>query len=844
MEMCFGLLQTRGPKTSWISLIFLCSLLCTWTSVECWSYFYSNTNNMSWPQARAWCQEHYTDMVAIQNQEEIGHLNSWLPKKRTYYWIGIRKVEHVWTWVGTGKALTAEATNWAKGEPNNGKGVKRTGVKEDCVEMYIKSDSQPGKWNDERCEKLKTALCYTAACKDDSCRYGECVETINSHECACFEGFYGEKCEQVVQCNMEEVTVPYKGSVNCTHMYGNFSYDSSCQYSCEEGYQLSVSRPLKCNASQQWSERPPSCELVQCQVLSSPAGGSMKCSDPLGNSSYQSTCVFTCDEGHVLAGSPSNTLQCEASGIWNASQPLCLAVQCPSLQQLDNGFVSCGDDADVMFSYGNTCSFSCGPGYHLVGPSKAACTSAAVWSDRKPRCEAITCQNPEAGAHLVTQCSRPLTKLWPNSTCSFSCEAGFELQGAPSTQCSEGGQWSEAVPTCKAIGCPAPEIPTSAQISCSPPLSSPASTVTPHPLGTVCIFSCDEGHELQGALSMECANPGQWTSAPPNCTAVRCPLLEAPENGHINCSNSGFVSRGVDADVMFSYGNTCSFSCGPGYHLVGPSKAACTSAAVWSDRKPRCEAITCQNPEAGAHLVTQCSRPLTKLWPNSTCSFSCEAGFELQGAPSTQCSEGGQWSEAVPTCKAIGCPAPEIPTSAQISCSPPLSSPASTVTPHPLGTVCIFSCDEGHELQGALSMECANPGQWTSAPPNCAAVRCPLLEAPENGHINCSNSEPVLNSQCSFTCNQDYSLDGHELLTCDRHGNWTSGQKPTCQAPPSPVIAIASGVATGGALLSGLSLAVWILKRLKQRATKFELNSNSDIEAPPQVYKSSIDSLI
>uniref|UniRef100_A0A8C2ZPU5 E-selectin n=1 Tax=Cyclopterus lumpus TaxID=8103 RepID=A0A8C2ZPU5_CYCLU len=447
-----------------------------------------------WPQARAWCQEHYTDMVAIQNQEEIGHLNSWLPKKRTYYWIGIRKVEHVWTWVGTGKALTAEATNWAKGEPNNGKGVKRTGVKEDCVEMYIKSDSQPGKWNDERCEKLKTALCYTAACKDDSCRYGECVETINSHECACFEGFYGEKCEQV----------------------------------------------------------------VQCQVLSSPAGGSMKCSDPLGNSSYQSTCVFTCDEGHVLAGSPSNTLQCEASGIWNASQPLCLAVRCPLLE------------------------------------------------------------NPEAGAHLVTQCSRPLTKLWPNSTCSFSCEAGFELQGAPSTQCSEGGQWSEAVPTCK---------------------------------GMVAYV-------------------------------------------HINLS----------------------------------------------------------------------------------------------------------------------------------SCSPPLSSPASTVTPHPLGTVCIFSCDEGHELQGALSMECANPGQWTSAPPNCAAVRCPLLEAPENGHINCSNSEPVLNSQCSFTCNQDYSLDGHELLTCDRHGNWTSGQKPTCQAPPSPVIAIASGVATGGALLSGLSLAVWILKRLKQRATKFELN--------------------
>uniref|UniRef100_A0A8D0D449 Selectin E n=1 Tax=Sander lucioperca TaxID=283035 RepID=A0A8D0D449_SANLU len=641
MKFCFGLLQNCGSKSSWISLTFLCSMLCMWTSVESWSYYYSNTT-MNWPQARAWCQKHYTDMVAIQNQEEIGHLNSWLPKKPTYYWIGIRKVNNIWTWVGTNKALTAEATNWAPGEPNNGKKRQSVGANEDCVEMYIKSDKHPGKWNDERCGKLKTALCYTAACKNDSCRYGDCVETINSHKCACFEGFYGEGCEHVVKCNEEQVTVPYKGSVNCTHKHGNFSYDSLCQYSCEEGYQLSMSRPLTCTASTQWSERPPTCELVQCQELSSPARGSMKCSNPLGPSSYQSTCVFTCDEGYVLADSPSNTLQCKASGFWNASQPLCVAVQCPALPKLDNGTVSCGDDADVRFSYGNTCSVSCAPGYHLVGPSRVTCTSAAEWSESMPRCEAITCQKPEGEAHLITQCSRPSTELRPDSTCSFSCKAGFELQGAHTTQCSEDGQWSKAIPTCKAIGCPAPEIPTNAQISCTPSLSS---------------------------------------------------------------------------------------------------------------------------------LV-------------------------------------------------------------------------STVTPHPLGMVCIFSCDEGHELQGALSMECANPGQWTSTSPNCSAVRCPLLEAPENGHINCSNRELVYNSQCSFTCKQDYSLSGHELLTCDRHGNWT-GEKPSCQAPPSPITAIASGAATGGAvLLSGMSLTMWILKRLKQKAKKFELNSNSDIEAPPQVYKNSIDSLI
>ncbi|XP_054458589.1 E-selectin [Anoplopoma fimbria] len=830
MEFCFGLLQTRRSKTSWISLTFLCSMLCMWTRVECWSYHYSNTT-MNWLGARAWCQKHHTDMVAIQNQEEIVHLNSWLPRKPTYYWIGIRKVNNVWTWVGTNKSLTKEATNWARGEPNNGKSKEAMGNTEDCVEMYIKRELQTGKWNDERCGKLKTALCYAAACKNNLCLYGECVETINSHKCACFEGFYGEKCEQVVQCNREEVIVPDKASVNCVHKYGNFSYDSVCQYSCEEGYQLSMSRPLKCNASKQWTDQPPTCELVQCQELSSPARGSMKRSDPLGPSSYRSTRVFSCDEGYVLAGSPSNTLQCEASGLWNASQPLCIAVQCPSLQQLDNGVVSCGDDADVMFSYGNTCSFSCDHGYHLVGPSEVTCTSAAVWSERKPHCEAITCQNPEVEAHLITQCSQPLTELRPNSTCSFSCEAGFEMHGAHSTHCSEDGQWSNAIPICKVVQCQELSSPARGSMKRSDPLG-------PSSYRSTRVFSCDEGYVLTGSPSntLQCEASGLWNASQPLCIAVQCPSLQQLDNGVVSC--------GDDADVMFSYGNTCSFSCDHGYHLVGPSEVTCTSAAVWSERKPHCEAITCQNPEVEAHLITQCSQPLTELRPNSTCSFSCEAGFEMHGAHSTHCSEDGQWSNAIPICKAIGCPAPEIPTSVQISCSPSPSSPASTGAPHPLGMVCIFSCDEGHELQGSLSMECANPGRWTSTPPNCTAVRCPLLEAPENGHINCSNSEPVFTSQCSFTCNQDYILEGHELLTCDPHGNWTTGQKPTCQAPPSPVTAIASGVATGGALLSGASLALWILKRLKQRATKFELNSNSDIEAPPQVYKNSIDSLI
>lgn len=122
--------------------------------VNGWTYHYSDTN-MTYREAEQWCRKKYTNLVAIQNKEEIKHLNAFLPFNPGYYWIGIRKINGVWTWTGTNKELTEEARNWASGEPN-GKGNN-----EDCVEIYIKRGKDDGKWNDEQCEKKKVALCYT-----------------------------------------------------------------------------------------------------------------------------------------------------------------------------------------------------------------------------------------------------------------------------------------------------------------------------------------------------------------------------------------------------------------------------------------------------------------------------------------------------------------------------------------------------------------------------------------------------------------------------------------------------------------------------------------------------------
>ncbi|XP_035270301.1 E-selectin isoform X3 [Anguilla anguilla] len=715
----------------------------SWKGVDGWSYHYSKTT-MNWESARKWCQMHYTDMVAIQNQGEIAHLNEYLPRQGSYYWIGIRKIDGIWTWVGTKKTLTEEAKNWAVGEPNNGKN------NEDCVEIYIKREIDGGKWNDEPCRKKKTALCYTASCQQDSCGgHGECVETINSHECKCHEGFSGEKCEHVVAC--EAMDNPRLGS--CSHPFGNFSYNSTCQFTCEDGYQLSDSRPIRCTASGNWSADPPLCEVVKCPSLDKPIDGSMVCSSD--ESSYNSTCSFSCAAGFQLLGAP--TVICTESAQWSQETPRCEAIKCPSPEGGAHVTMKCTDSLDSL-SLNSSCSFSCEEGFDLQGAESVQCSETGEWSADPPTCTAVKCPSLDKPIDGSMVCSSDESSY--GSTCSFSCAAGFQLLGAPSVICTESAQWSQETPRCEAIKCPSPEGGAHVTMECTDSLDSLS-------LNSSCSFSCEEGFDLQGAESVQCSQTGEWSADPPTCTAVKCPSLDKPIDGSMVCSSD-----------ESSYNSTCSFSCAAGFQLLGAPSVICTESAQWSQETPRCEAIKCPSPEGGAHVTMECTDSLDSLSLNSSCSFSCEEGFDLQGAESVQCSQTGEWS---------------------------------------------------------------------ADPPTCTVVTCPSLEKPIDGNMVCSYISDEFSypysygSNCNFTCDEGFELQGSETLTCNIHGNWT-GEVPTCQAGPllSPT---SLGLAAGGTI-GFLSMLLYLVKRLRQRAKHFELNSSLDEDIPPQVYKNSIDSLI
>lgn len=94
-------------------------------------------------------------MVAIRNQEENDYINNLLPFKKRYYWIGVEKVDELWTWQETNTTVPDDVQNWAADEPDN------ITVDQNCVEIYVKRADDTGKWNNENCLKGKGTICYS-----------------------------------------------------------------------------------------------------------------------------------------------------------------------------------------------------------------------------------------------------------------------------------------------------------------------------------------------------------------------------------------------------------------------------------------------------------------------------------------------------------------------------------------------------------------------------------------------------------------------------------------------------------------------------------------------------------
>ncbi|XP_035673047.1 E-selectin-like [Branchiostoma floridae] len=236
---------------------------------------------------------------------------------------------------------------------------------------------------------------------------------------------------------------------------------------------------------------------IPCPTLSAPTNGELS---PTGATSYQDRATFTCNRGYVLSGAAVTT--CQYNGTWSNAVPTCTPRQCSSLTAPTNGALN----STGANSYQDVVTFTCNTGYQLNGVSSVTCQADGTWSGPVPTCT-VPCPTltaPENGALSPAGATSYLTRV------TFTCNRGYERNGASYASCQADGTWSNAVPTCTQQ-CPTLKAPENGTLS--PP--------GPHSYNDVITLTCNPGYARNGAAYTMCQTDGTWSNAVPTCTRGR-----------------------------------------------------------------------------------------------------------------------------------------------------------------------------------------------------------------------------------------------------------------------------------------------------------------------------------
>ena len=556
----------------------------------------------------------------------------------------------------------------------------------------------------------------------------------------CNEGYQlsGGSSAQCTATGDWNVTLPNCTLVNCgdpgipadgTRNGDNFYYNSSVTYSCNNGYNLTGTTTLTCLSSGTWSALIPTCPLVNCGDPGTPDNG-MRSGDTF---TYDSSVLFQCNSGYTILG--SITLTCLSNGLWNASVPSCLP-DCT-----DPGVPTNGQRSGQSYSYNSVVTFSCNTGYTLTGANSLICLSSGSWNDTAPTCNPVDCGDPGTPSNGA----KAGTSFTYNSIITYSCNVGYNVMGADSLTCLSSGSWNRSVPSCVIVSCGNPGTPSNGQRIGD--TFNYSSTVT---------FHCNTGYNLSGSLALLCLFSGSWNDTTPFCNKV-------------NCGDPGAPINGQKVGDMFTYLETVTFSCvSDDYSLIGSPAITCQSNGSWSDTVPVCSTHSdCTDPGIPANGV----RIGNDFSYNSSVSFSCYPGYQLNGSGVITCGTEGKWNSTnLPSCDVIYCSAPVVPANGNVSYTS--LSANSTV---------YFTCNTGYTPIGNTNITCLPNGQWSNVDvPSCNITVCPPLTPLTHGHITPIMNQYNYGTVVTFSCDPGYDLMGMSTTTCIDGGQW-SANIPQCK---------------------------------------------------------------
>jgi len=589
-------------------------------------------------------------------------------------------------------------------------------------------------------------------------------------------------CERI-RCNKNNPLI--NGEEQCQGQASGHS----CVYKCHSGYVLSGSSTRTCRSNGKWDGEEPKCTNFDCGKHAPVQNGNTVCD----GSKYGHKCHFSCSKGYQLVG-PSVRI-CEKDGFWSGGTVACKPIVCPLVEDPVNGRVECTGS-----SYGDTCSIACNHGYLIQGSSSISC-GVKGWSRTNIMCKPMKCDHVTEPIHGAVHC----TGREYGSTCAFSCNEGYEVDGPDLVRrCKASGDWSGNPISCMKRDCGELTVPINGQKDC------PTGTM----VNSTCNFRCNHGYQLISNASRQrkCNPRGYWTGKMAECQRIDCgkpraqgmvancksgttvgercslqcasgyepvsPTTECLDNGQwsgplnctkLSCSKPLTPQNGAASCEGYKLGERCNFKCDDGYQLEGSPSRYCNERGEWGGPPAKCVQMQCPKLKNSEGLMMKCDSgdESTGLITGAKCKFSCSTGLKLQGSAERVCSSKGKWSGTAARCTKAECDPPTARQGCDFQCD----------AGHAPGDTCKIIPHFGFQLSNNRTSEpitCRDDSQWSRTSVKCIPLRCPALLPPLHGRHICTGKDQY-GSKCGLQCNVNMFRSGLHQKECNYEKRWTPG---------------------------------------------------------------------
>uniref|UniRef100_A0A8C8AY99 CUB and Sushi multiple domains 2 n=1 Tax=Otus sunia TaxID=257818 RepID=A0A8C8AY99_9STRI len=540
-------------------------------------------------------------------------------------------------------------------------------------------------------------------------------------------------CE--VHCPMNEVMTDSTGVILSQSFLGSYPHFQTCSWvvKVEPGYNISLTIEYFLSEKQ----------YDEFEIFDGPSGQSPLLLSLSGN--YSAPLTVTSSGNKVYLRWSSDHAYNRKGFKIRYSAPYCSLPQPPA-----HGLIL----SQTGLHPGSTVRFGCDTGYRLVGHSTTTCSQHPQgyfhWNEAIPLCQALSCGVPRAPENGVV-----FGKEYTVGTKAvYHCNQGFQLQPReePSTECLQGGQWSNGnqPPQCVAVSCP--DINSIAVEHGRWRLTYEIQ----YHYNAQLMLICDPGYYYTGQRVIKCQANGKWSIGEPmpTCKTGHCGVPSPIVNGQINGEN-------------YNYRGSVVYQCNPGFRLIGMSVRICQQDHRWSGKTPVCVPITCGHPGNPANGLTQGSQ----FNLNDVAKFVCNTGYRLEGASQSQCLANGQWSSTLPACRVVNCTDP-----GHLENSIRQVQPSG---PHrfSFGTTVSYQCSHGYYLLGTHVLTCQGDGTWDRALPQCLLVSCGHPGSPPHAQI--VGDKYTVGSVVRYSCLGKRTLIGNSTRMCQLDGRW-SGSLPHC----------------------------------------------------------------